>query len=119
LSGKFIINKIRFSHYILCSSTDSLPNQVSQSLKNFWKTNSSLKTNKVNYFLFPGLAKLRKDHGNKIIGEVKVDDAVLGMRGLPLMLYDGSALDPQSGITFRGYSIPEFQKNAQKAPGGY
>jgi citrate synthase len=62
---------------------------------------------------------LRKDNGNKIIGEVKVDDAVLGMRGLPLMLYDGSALDPQSGITFRGYSIPDFQKNAQKAPGGY
>jgi len=41
------------------------------------------------------------------------------MRGLPLMFYDGSALDAQSGITFRGYSIPEFQKNAQKAPGGY
>ncbi len=40
------------------------------------------------------------------------------MRGLPLMLYDGSALDPMAGITFRGHSIPEFCQKAQKAPGG-
>lgn len=52
-----------------------------------------------------------------MIAEVKVDDAVLGMRGLPLMLYDGSALDPMAGITFRGHSIPEFCERAQKAPG--
>jgi citrate synthase len=53
-----------------------------------------------------------------VIGQVKVDDAVLGMRGLPVMFYDGSALDPISGITFRGHSIPEFCQKAQKAPGG-
>ena len=41
-----------------------------------------------------------------MIGQVKVDDACLGMRGLPLMFYDGSALDPMKGITFRGHSIP-------------
>jgi citrate synthase len=40
------------------------------------------------------------------------------MRGLPVMLYDGSSLDPNSGITFRGHSIPEFCELAQKAPGG-
>ena len=34
------------------------------------------------------------------------------------MLYDGSALDPISGITFRGHSIPEFCSKAQKAAGG-
>lgn len=64
------------------------------------------------------LNTLRKTKGEKVIGEVKVDDAVLGMRGLPLMLYDGSALDPMAGITFRGHSIPEFCQKAQKAPGG-
>lgn len=52
------------------------------------------------------LTELRKKHGEKVIGQVKVDDAVLGMRGLPVMLYDGSALDPMQGITFRGHSIP-------------
>lgn len=34
------------------------------------------------------------------------------------MLYDGSSLDPISGITFRGHSIPEFCEKAQKAPAG-
>jgi citrate synthase len=57
-------------------------------------------------------------HGERVIGKVKVDDAVLGMRGLPVMFYDGSSLDPISGITFRGHSIPEFCERSQKAPGG-
>lgn len=64
------------------------------------------------------MADLRKLYGDKVIGQVKVDDAVLGMRGLPVMFYDGSSLDPISGITFRGHSIPEFCEKAQKAPGG-
>ena len=54
------------------------------------------------------LTKLRKEKGDKIIADVKVDDAVLGMRGLPILFYDGSALDAMQGITFRGHSIPEF-----------
>jgi hypothetical protein len=41
------------------------------------------------------------------------------MRGLPVLFHDGSALDPMKGITFKGYSIPEFQKRAQKAKGGF
>jgi len=49
---------------------------------------------------------LRKKHGDQVISQVKVDDACLGMRGQPVLLYDGSALDPISGITFRGHSIP-------------
>ena len=61
---------------------------------------------------------MRKLHGEKVIGQVKVDDAVLGMRGLPVMFYDGSSLDPISGITFRGHSIPEFCQKSQKAVGG-
>jgi citrate synthase len=65
------------------------------------------------------LTKLRKDHGNKVIGQVHVDDAVLGMRGLPVLFYDGSALDAMKGITFKGLSIPEFQKKAQKAKNGF
>lgn len=42
----------------------------------------------------------------------------MGMRGLPVMFYDGSSLDAQTGITFRGHSIPEFCERAQKAKGG-
>jgi len=61
---------------------------------------------------------LRKQHGNHVIGQVHVDDAILGMRGLPVLFHDGSALDAMKGITFKGYSIPEFQQRAQKAKGG-
>ena len=34
------------------------------------------------------------------------------------MFYDGSSLDPITGITFRGHSIPQFCEKSQKAPGG-
>ena len=34
------------------------------------------------------------------------------------MFYDGSSLNPITGITFRGYSIPDFCKSAEKAPKG-
>lgn len=61
---------------------------------------------------------MRKLHGEKVIAEVKVDDAVLGMRGLPVMFYDGSSLDPINGIFFRGHSIPDFCEKSQKAAGG-
>ncbi len=42
----------------------------------------------------------------------------MGMRGMPLMFYDGSSIDPVVGLNFRGHTLPEFCKNAQKAPGG-
>ena len=70
------------------------------------KNSLSPNANNVPYFSFIVLNSLRKAKGEKVIADVKVDDAVLGMRGLPLMLYDGSALDPMAGITFRGHSIP-------------
>lgn len=54
------------------------------------------------------LTKVRKEKGDKVIADIKVDDAVLGMRGLPVLFYDGTSLDPIQGITFRGHSIPEF-----------
>lgn len=42
----------------------------------------------------------------------------MGMRGLPVLFYDGSALDPLKGIIFKGHSIPELQKHSQKAKNG-
>jgi len=40
------------------------------------------------------------------------------MRGLPALLWDGSVLDADEGIRFRGKTIPECQKELPKAPGG-
>uniref|UniRef100_A0A8C8A2H8 Citrate synthase n=1 Tax=Oryzias sinensis TaxID=183150 RepID=A0A8C8A2H8_9TELE len=40
------------------------------------------------------------------------------MRGMKGLVYETSVLDPEEGIRFRGYSIPECQKLLPKAPGG-
>jgi len=61
---------------------------------------------------------IRKEHGAKAFGQVTVDQVYGGMRGLPALLWDGSVLDAEEGIRFRGKTIPECQKELPKAPGG-
>ena len=41
-----------------------------------------------------------------------------GMRGIKGLVTETSVLDPDEGIRFRGYSIPECQKVLPTAPGG-
>ena len=41
-----------------------------------------------------------------------------GMRGIKGLVTETSVLDPDEGIRFRGYSIPECQKLLPRAPGG-
>jgi len=60
----------------------------------------------------------RKEHGNTVVGEVTVDMMYGGMRGIKGLVCETSVLDPEEGIRFRGYSIPECQKLLPKAPGG-
>ncbi|KAF8199487.1 citrate synthase [Pholiota molesta] len=60
----------------------------------------------------------RAAHGKKAFGPVVVDQLYGGMRGLPALIWDGSVLDPEEGIRFRGKTIPEIQKLLPKAPGG-
>lgn len=60
---------------------------------------------------------------NKNYGELKVDEVTLsqvtgGMRGIKSMLWDTSSLDPEEGIRFRGYSIPELREKLPKVHGG-
>jgi citrate synthase len=58
-----------------------------------------------------------KDHGSKKIGEVTLSQIYSGMRGMTGLVTETSLLDPQEGIRFRGYSIPEIQQKLPKAPG--
>jgi len=60
----------------------------------------------------------RKEHGNTKVGEITVDMMYGGMRGMKGLVTETSVLDPDEGIRFRGYSIPECQKLLPKAPGG-
>jgi citrate synthase len=58
-----------------------------------------------------------KEHGSIKIGEVTLSQIYSGMRGMTGLVTETSLLDPQEGIRFRGYSIPEIQQKLPKAPG--
>jgi citrate synthase len=60
----------------------------------------------------------KKKHGSKVLGEVTVDMAYGGMRGIKGMIWDPSVLDSEEGIRFRGLTIPECRKQLPTAPGG-
>ncbi|KAI0688089.1 citrate synthase [Cytidiella melzeri] len=60
----------------------------------------------------------RAEHGKKSFGPVLVDQLYGGMRGLPALIWDGSVLDAEEGIRFRGKTIPECQELLPKAPSG-
>jgi citrate synthase len=54
-------------------------------------------------------ASLKKDHGSHVIGEVTIDQAIGGARGVKCMVWETSNLDAMEGIRFRGLTIPECQ----------
>ncbi|EJD02380.1 citrate synthase [Fomitiporia mediterranea MF3/22] len=64
------------------------------------------------------LIKLRKEHGATVVGDIKVENIIGGMRTLKTLLWEASVLDPNEGIRFHGLSIPECQKVLPAAPGG-
>ncbi|MFH1297192.1 MAG: citrate (Si)-synthase [Bacteroidota bacterium] len=57
---------------------------------------------------------LLKDYGEVEIGKVTIGSVIDGMKGMPALLTLTSKLDPQEGIRFRGYSIPELQEQLPK-----
>ena len=56
------------------------------------------------------LKKLKADYSDKSLGEIKLENLIGGMRGLKVMLWEGSVLDANTGITFHGKSIPDCEK---------
>ncbi|XP_014256995.1 probable citrate synthase 2, mitochondrial [Cimex lectularius] len=60
----------------------------------------------------------RKSYGGTKVGDVTVDMMYGGMRGIKSLVCETSVLDPEEGIRFRGYSIPECQKLLPKAKDG-
>ncbi|KAK9426404.1 putative Citrate synthase [Seiridium unicorne] len=61
---------------------------------------------------------LRKEHGSKVIDKVTLDQVYGGARGIKSLVWEGSVLDSEEGIRFRGKTIPECQEVLPKAPGG-
>uniref|UniRef100_H2Y5U8 Citrate synthase n=1 Tax=Ciona savignyi TaxID=51511 RepID=H2Y5U8_CIOSA len=56
------------------------------------------------------IIEFKKEFGGAKVGDVSVDMMYGGMRGIKGMVWEPSVLDPEEGIRFRGYSIPECQK---------
>ena len=61
---------------------------------------------------------VRRDYGSKVVGEVTLDQVYGGARGIKSLVWEGSVLDSEEGIRFRGKTIPECQELLPKAPGG-
>src|SRR5688572_5153845 len=64
------------------------------------------------------IKQLVKEHGNHVLGQYTVDQIYSGMKGMTGMVTETSKLDPEEGIRFRGYSIPELRAKLPKAQGG-
>ncbi len=62
--------------------------------------------------------KLNKEFGELKISDVSIAQAYGGTRSVKTMVWETSALDPQEGIRFRGYTIPDLQAKLPKVPGG-
>ncbi|VDL76346.1 unnamed protein product [Nippostrongylus brasiliensis] len=62
--------------------------------------------------------EFKSQHGNTVVQSVTVDMIYGGMRSMKGMVTETSVLDPEEGIRFRGYSIPECQKLLPKAGHG-
>jgi citrate synthase len=75
----------------------------------FYKISTSLKAD---------IKALAKEHDATKVDEVTVGQLIGGMRGVKSMLWDTSSLDPEEGIRFRGYNIPQLRELLPKVPGG-
>jgi citrate synthase len=64
------------------------------------------------------LLKKVKAHSSKVIGEVKVENTLGGMRGLKAMVWEGSVLDANEGIRFHGRTIKDCQRELPKGKTG-
>jgi citrate synthase len=64
----------------------------------------------------PRTQKLLKEFGDQVIDEVTVSKAIGGMRGLKCLVTDISYLDPDEGIRYRGYTLPEIFEKLPRPP---
>ncbi len=61
--------------------------------------------------------KLTKEYGNTQVGTITIKQIYGGMRDIEGLVTDISYVDPQTGIRFRGFTIPEVLEKLPKPPG--
>ncbi|MHC4082382.1 MAG: citrate/2-methylcitrate synthase, partial [Planctomycetota bacterium] len=58
------------------------------------------------------IKQLIKEHGDKIMSQVTVAQAYGGQRGVKCLVCDTSVVDPEKGVTIRGYPIGDLTDKA-------
>ncbi|KAL8825340.1 MAG: hypothetical protein Q9191_004477 [Dirinaria sp. TL-2023a] len=116
---------LRLSRAALRSSVVNSVSPMSKTAFNGVRCYSSSKTKSLKETFaekLPGeiekIKKLRKDYGSKVVQEITLDQVYGGARGIKSLVWEGSVLDSEEGIRFRGKTIPDCQKLLPKAPGG-
>jgi citrate synthase len=65
----------------------------------------------------PRIDKLMSEYGDTVIDKVTISQVIGGMRGLKSLVTDISYLDPNEGIRYRGYTLPEVFEKLPKPKG--
>lgn len=65
----------------------------------------------------PRTQRLLKEYGDVVVDKVTIAQVIGGMRGLKSLVTDISYLDPNEGIRYRGYTLPEVFQKLPKAKG--
>ena len=65
----------------------------------------------------PRTTRLLKEFGDTVIDNVTVSQVIGGMRGIKSLVTDISYLDPQEGIRYRGFTLPEVLEKLPKPDG--
>jgi citrate synthase len=65
----------------------------------------------------PEFQALKKEKGSAVIGEVTVNMALGGMRGIKGLVSETSLLDEMEGIRYRGLTLQDCMAQLPKAPG--
>jgi len=65
----------------------------------------------------PRTVKLMKEHCDVVVDQVTIGKLIGGMRSLKCLVTDISYLDPNEGIRYRGFTLPEVFEKLPKPPG--
>jgi citrate synthase len=63
------------------------------------------------------VTKIVKEHGDRVVDQVTIKQVYGGMRGAKVLVTDISYVDPNEGIRYRGFTIPELMSLLPKAAG--
>ena len=66
----------------------------------------------------PRITNLLQNYGDVKVADVTVSQILGGMRGIKSLLTDISYLDPNEGIRYRGYTLPEVFEKLPKPKDG-